>query len=196
VTIVHDAPAAPSALHAQSVPTLPLDVNVNAAISAVLARESVISSPPPPVQMIPPSDDARQIESMLGRYKQAYGALDVSATSQIWPSVERRSLARAFATLKSQSVAFASCAVRIQGFTAVALCDGTVEFVRAVGSSDPRIERQQWTFTLRRRSGQWQIEDVVAIPQGRTTRAAVDAAPSSGAMQQNAALAASPSMPR
>jgi hypothetical protein len=143
----------------------------------------------------PASDDTREIETALGRYKQAYNALDVHATSQVWPTVEQRSLARAFATLKSQSVAFAACDVRVQGFRAVARCDGTVQFVRAVGSADPRVERQQWTFQLRKLGGQWRIDDVVASPQGRAARAVVDLVPATQAMRPNAALGAMPTTP-
>ena len=170
-----------------------LPVEVAAPPGLANANVAAVSDSPAPLETA--EDESRAIELTLEQYKQAFNALDVLATSEVWPTVERRSLTRAFATLKSQSLAFSACDARVQGPAAVVQCEGTVQFVRAVGTVEPRIERQQWTFHLRKHSGRWRIQDVVASPQGRATHAASDIA-LGGGRRQNAAIAASTSTPR
>jgi hypothetical protein len=80
----------------------------------------------------------------------------------------QRALARAFATLKSQSVTFDSCLVDPAGATAVVRCHGTIQFVRRVGGGAPRIERQQWVFKLRKSGAHWLIDDVRSSQTGNS----------------------------
>jgi hypothetical protein len=98
----------------------------------------------------------------LHEYAEAYGSLNVLATAKVWPSVDRRALARAFTTLKSQDVTFESCIVSMAESSATAHCRGNVEFVRRVGNPVPLIAPQEWLFRMRKFGNDWMIEDVAA----------------------------------
>jgi hypothetical protein len=104
------------------------------------------------------------VRQALGEYVDAYEGLDVDATAQVWPTVDRQALTRAFASLKSQGLAFAACHLDMAEATAVARCHGTVQFVRRVGNPTPRVEPQQWLFRMRKLGTRWKIEDVTAGP--------------------------------
>ena len=88
--------------------------------------------------------------------------MDVLETARVWPSVDRRALARAFTTLKSQDLTFESCAVSVTESSATAHCRGTVQFVRKVGSPEPLIAPQEWLFSMRKFGDDWMIENVAA----------------------------------
>jgi hypothetical protein len=98
----------------------------------------------------------------LQNYERAYEAMNVMATAKVWPSVDRRALARAFTTLKSQGLTFESCEVSVSDTSATAHCRGTVEFVRKVGNPVPLTAPQEWRFTMRKFGTDWMIEDVAA----------------------------------
>jgi hypothetical protein len=105
------------------------------------------------------------VKRALGRYIAAFDELSVNATIQIWPSVDRRALTRAFASLKSQEIAFESCDVKAAGSGATARCRGTVQYVRRVGSPVPRTEPEQWLFKMQKYGSEWKIDQVTAAQE-------------------------------
>jgi hypothetical protein len=84
------------------------------------------------------------------------------ATAKVWPSVDRRALARAFSTLKSQGLTLERCDVSVEQSSATAHCTGTVRFVRKVGSPSPLVASQEWRFRMRKSGDDWLIEEVTA----------------------------------
>ena len=100
----------------------------------------------------------------LHNYEEAFEDLDVSAAAEVWPSVDRRALSRAFATLKSQGLNFVACDIAVVESNATARCDGSVEFVRRVGRSGPMTAQQRWVFKMRKIGTHWMIEEVIASP--------------------------------
>jgi hypothetical protein len=106
----------------------------------------------------------------LHQYEQAFEGLNVNATAEIWPSVDRRALGRAFSTLKSQGLNFDDCSIVWDESTATAQCDGTLEFVRRVGRPVPFTSQQRWIFRMRKMGSDWRIEDVTASPRDTVAR--------------------------
>ena len=103
------------------------------------------------------------IHDVLGRYRSALSALDSKAVQQVWPTVNQRTLVRAFGQVQEQDVTFLSCALDVKGRLAQALCVGTTSFVPKVGKRSSQFGPSQWNVTLRKeRSGAWQIEEVQA----------------------------------
>lgn len=102
------------------------------------------------------------VRRALTSYEKAYEDLDVAATAAVWPSVDRRALARAFDTLTSQGLDFKSCAITVLEATATARCRGTLQIVRKIGNSMPLTAEQEWVFTMRRAGAEWQIDRVAA----------------------------------
>jgi hypothetical protein len=167
----------PAVLSAERSPRVP---NVNLAplapivVPPTTGSERVIETPTiatrPEVTVAPvkaslPADAAVQeyaVRTALRSYEQAYEALDVTAAAEVWPSVDRRALARAFDTLKSQGLKFTSCAITVMGSSAIARCRGTLEIVRKVGNSMPRTAEHEWVFKMRRLGTDWKIDEVAA----------------------------------
>ena len=106
--------------------------------------------------------DTRAIEVVLGRYRSAFNRLDASSASAVWPSVDEKSLAKAFERIENQNVAFDSCEIEIGGVDAQANCRGTARYVPKVGSRAPRDEARRWKFNLRRTGDGWVIDQVAA----------------------------------
>ena len=77
----------------------------------------------------------------------------MAATANVWPTVDRGALTRAFATLKSQGLNFRTCSITVNDARAVANCRGTVQFVRKVGNSIPLTSEQLWVFKSPLRRG-------------------------------------------
>jgi hypothetical protein len=102
------------------------------------------------------------VRRTLRSYEDAYENLDVARTAEVWPTVDRRALSRAFDTLKSQGLEFESCAITVTGARATAQCRGTLQFVRKVGNPLPLTTEQQWVFTMRRLGAEWKIDQVSA----------------------------------
>jgi hypothetical protein len=115
--------------------------------------------------------DEFAVRRALHSYEAAYEGLDVAAAADIWPTVDRRALSRAFAALKSQGLEFKSCAITIQDANATAYCRGTLEYVRKVGNPTPLSAEQQWVFRMRRAGGAWKIDDVSASQSASTNGA-------------------------
>ena len=99
---------------------------------------------------------------MLGRYRNAYNRLDASSASAVWPSVDEKSLAKAFERIENQNVSFDNCDIQIGGVAAQVNCRGTARYVPKVGSRTPRDEARRWKFNLRRTAGGWTIDKVEA----------------------------------
>jgi hypothetical protein len=119
------------------------------------------AAPPPAAAsaaIAPVRRDETLVSSVLDRYARAYDALDASAAREVWPTVDERALARAFAGLESQHVSFDDCSIDVRGETANASCRGLASYVGKVGSRAPRTEPRQWTFELRRDGAAWKIE--------------------------------------
>jgi len=106
--------------------------------------------------------DARAIENVLGRYRIAINRLDAGAALAVWPTVNEKTLARAFERLEGQDVSFESCQIEIVAVVAEAACSGSARYVPKVGSRTPKAEARQWTFSLRKASGGWLIDRVEA----------------------------------
>jgi hypothetical protein len=101
------------------------------------------------------------IDAVLSRYQAAYGNRDAAAIKQLWPSANQAALAKAFANLESQNLAFYSCKTTIEGSTAHAWCGGQMSYVPRVGTGSSRTQHRDWTFTLSRNSADgWQIDGV------------------------------------
>jgi len=106
--------------------------------------------------------DARAIEMVLGRYRNAFNTLDAGAAAAVWPTVNEKTLARAFQRLDDQQVSFESCEIEIGGVHAEAACSGTARYIPKVGSRTPKAEARRWTFILRRASDGWLIDGIDA----------------------------------
>jgi hypothetical protein len=106
--------------------------------------------------------DTRAIEQVLGRYRTAFNTLDAGAATAVWPTVNEKTLAKAFERLESHDVSFAHCQIEIVSVLAQAACNGSARYVPKVGSRTPKDEARHWTFSLRKTSGEWLIDRVDA----------------------------------
>jgi hypothetical protein len=106
--------------------------------------------------------DNSAIRDVLGRYRSAFNTLDAKAAHQVWPTVNERTLDRAFGQLQHQNVSFDRCTIAVKGVMAEANCNGTTRFVPRVGSRAEQIESRQWNFSLRKANSGWQIQEVQA----------------------------------
>ena len=147
------------------------------------ASPSIIAVPSPAVPAAPepeapaPAEIDRALTAerkavllTLQQYEEALESLNVGATAEVWPSVDRRALGRAFSTLKSQGLTFEDCRIVWDESTATAQCDGTLEFVRRVGRPVPFTTHQRWVFRMRKVGSDWQIGDVTASPRESVAR--------------------------
>jgi hypothetical protein len=113
-------------------------------------------APPPPAAPVRPSETA-MVRSVLDLYRQAYSSLDANAVAGVWPSVNIRSLTRAFGQLESQRFEFLDCQIDLSGARAQATCTGRASFVPKIGGRVMRTENREWTFVLERLSDGWII---------------------------------------
>lgn len=106
-------------------------------------------------------DDQAAIDDVLSRYRAAYETRDAGAVKRVWPGANESALAKAFADLESQNLAFYGCRTSIEDSTARASCAGQVSYVARLGDQNSRTQQRNWTFTLRRTSrDDWQIDEV------------------------------------
>jgi len=112
-----------------------------------------------------PSGDQTRVAAVLNQYARAYGQLDAGAAREVWPTVNERALARAFAGLASQDVAFDDCQIDVIGMKANASCRGKASYVGKIGSGEQRTEARTWRFELRRDGEAWKIENAEARRQ-------------------------------
>jgi hypothetical protein len=106
--------------------------------------------------------ETQAVRDTLTRYESALEDLSVTTTAEVWPSVDRAMLARAFATLKSQGITLGSCVFAIAENDASARCRGSVWFVPKIGRSEPRESPQDWVFKLKKVGDEWKIDQVTA----------------------------------
>ena len=103
------------------------------------------------------TDDEAAIGQVLGEYVDAYNRLDASAASRVWPTVDQRALARAFAGLESQGLTFEGCELSVDGAEAAAACHGRARYVPKVGDRDAISQARRWRFRLHRAAAGWVI---------------------------------------
>ena len=128
-------------------------------VAAVAPRTSSPAVLPATAAVPSSRADETRVTQVLTQYARAYGQLDASAARAIWPTVDERALARAFAGLQSQAVSFDGCNVDVRGAIATASCHGRTSYVGKIGNREPRTEQREWTFELRRGSDDaWKIE--------------------------------------
>jgi hypothetical protein len=145
-----------------------------------VTRQAAVHSAPPPVLAASPtaaavtassitrpvtSGDQTRVAAVLSQYARAYGQLDAGAAREVWPTVNERALARAFAGLASQDVAFDDCQIDVIGTKANASCRGKASYVGKIGTGEQRIEARTWRFELRRDGEAWKIENAEARRQ-------------------------------
>jgi hypothetical protein len=119
------------------------------------------------------SVEAAEETAVLGtvqEYERAFEQLDVNATAELWPSVDRRALDRAFASIKSQELALESCAVVLAETTATARCQGTAQYLVKFGGGGARTGRFEWIFRMRKVGNLWKIDGVTAFDQIAASR--------------------------
>lgn len=105
--------------------------------------------------------DEREVRMAIGRFESAYNRLDVGAAAAIWPSVDRRALARAFDGLQSQRITMTRCLIDVSGSSARAACAGTVQWTPRFGGR-PQVAPRRWDFVLRRSGDGWTILSAAA----------------------------------
>jgi len=132
--------------------------------AAAVVAPPPVSAPPiaAPVGLSAVAVDRQAVLHTVNEYKQAYEAMDVGATAAVWPSVDRRALARAYSTLKSQDLELQDCTISIADTKATTRCRGTIEYVRRIGNPTPRTGYQDFVFTLHKLGSNWIIYDVSA----------------------------------
>ena len=128
------------------------------------AAPAVVPAVTPAVARADAAAEEHAIRRALHTYEAASERLDVAATANVWPTVDRGALTRAFATLKSQGLDFRTCSITVNDARAVANCRGTVQYVRKVGNSIPLTSEQLWVFKMRRFGADWKIDEVSASP--------------------------------
>jgi hypothetical protein len=85
--------------------------------------------------------------------------MSASTLNTIWRRNDTRSLQQAFASLRSETLAFHRCSVKMTAVDrAVAQCDGVAGFVGA--DSEGAAPRTTWTLDFRRTGGRWAIQRV------------------------------------
>lgn len=167
VAAVPPAPAA--ALSADVAPpavTVPLVVADPSAAASPPAESTRSGSPDALSDTVagPPRREleTRAIETVLGRYRNAFNRLDADAALAVWPTADEKNLTRAFDRLEDQDVAFDNCRIEILAGLAEAACSGTSRYVPKVGSRTPKAEARRWNFSLRKATGEWLIHRVDA----------------------------------
>lgn len=136
----------------------------SAASSAITARTIVSPSVAVPstaaVVAVPAASDEALVRSMLERYRGAYERLDATAARQVWPSLDERRLARAFSTLRSQTLDFEDCRIDVDSGRGVAHCRGRATYVGRVGKREPETQNRRWTFQIHKTGDSWAIDSV------------------------------------
>jgi hypothetical protein len=108
-------------------------------------------------------ENQKGIQSTLARYRNAFSDLDANAAREVWPTVNERSLSRAFDRLEEQDVSFDRCRIEVtKNDRAEATCSGTARYVPRVGSRTPRVDQREWRFSLVKVKDQWLIGAVDA----------------------------------
>ena len=145
---------ASTASTASSAPAAPPPA-VAASIAPRSAPPVAAAAPPAAVAAIDPNTSS--IQNTLARYRKAFSALNASAVREVWPTVNERTLSRAFDRLEQQDVSFDRCQIEVANDRAEATCNGTARYVPRVGSRTPRVDSREWRFNLVKVKDQWLI---------------------------------------
>lgn len=143
----------------------PVDASLSADALGAPARASIKAPTPPPAPAAAPSaastppepvSQEPAVRNVLSRFESAYSSLSASAAHQVWPSVDVRSLRRAFDGLESQQVSLGTCSISVAASTARAECSGSATWTPKIGGGR-RTEARRWEFDLTRAEGAWRI---------------------------------------
>lgn len=113
---------------------------------------------------VPVVTPVNEVQRALAQYQNAFSQLDVAAVRQVWPTANEKALTKAFDQLLEENLTFDSCTVTVTGQTAVAVCEGTTQYVPKVGNKSARFERRQWRFALRQVTEAWVIDSIELGP--------------------------------
>jgi hypothetical protein len=113
------------------------------------------------------TSDIQAVRLALKQYETAYDKLDVAAAANVWPSLDRRALTRAFATLRAQTVTIQDCDIRVDGPSASARCHGVIEFIPKIGGTSPSRTPTEWLFVMNRDQNDWKIRTVTAFTRSK-----------------------------
>jgi hypothetical protein len=102
------------------------------------------------------------VAQVLEEFRQAYGRLDAETVGALWPSVNTKTLGRAFDQLDNQELTFDNCTISAAGARAQASCAGKATYVPRVGNKTTHVEPRKWTFRLKKVGDNWVIEAVDA----------------------------------
>jgi len=157
----------------------PLDV-ASAPAAAAPAPSPEPSKPPAPSTLAPPTAapaargiatpatpeaqaaraaETPAIDGVLGRYRAAFGALDATRVTEVWPAADRAALERTFAGLTFQSLEFERCAIDVRDRDAQASCRGRARIVTKA-TAKTFLEPRRWDFILRKDDRGWVIRSV------------------------------------
>jgi len=159
------SPPPPVPTTADALPQPRVDASPLTGVGASVAASSPPRPPAPaprpePVREAPAAPDGASQEAailaVLARFEAAYSSLSASAARQVWPTVDERSLDRAFASLDSQQVSLGNCSLQMQALTARADCRGTTIWAPRIGGGR-RTDRRSWQFELAQSDGAWHI---------------------------------------
>ena len=150
------AATAPASAPPASAPTAPAASTSAPASAAAAAPRSAA-----PIVDRSRDADVRAIEGALARYRSAFNALNARAAAEVWPTVDTRTLTRAFDQLKEQRIAFDGCQTNIKDTRAEAVCTGVTRYVPRIGGRT-LVDRRQWTFNLAKVRDDWMIQSVDA----------------------------------
>jgi hypothetical protein len=116
--------------------------------------------------VVPPAkvfeSESAALAAIVKDYELAYDRLDARAAAAVWPSVDERALARAFARLQMQNLEFGDCTFAVSHNEATAQCAGVISYAQRIGDTAPKNERHVWTIEFVRSSGGWRIARVTA----------------------------------
>lgn len=147
--------AAVTAAPAAAAPTAAAPTAAMPAVAAAAATVPAATVPvPTAVVAVAP---AELIRGVLRRYEDAYDRGDVATAASLWPSLDRRALTRAFASLARQDVEFERCDIDVAAARGSAVCVGTLTYVPSVGRGVEKANRVTWTFDLARSDDEWRI---------------------------------------
>ena len=158
-SVPRNAPAPPASA-ASTAAAPPPSIAGLAPAPASSAAPAVVTSP---AAGAPVETNQTGIQNTLARYRKAFSALNASAAREVWPTVNERSLSRAFDRLEQQDVSFERCQIEVtNNDRAEATCNGTARYVPRVGSRTPRVDQREWRFNLVKVKDEWLIGAVDA----------------------------------
>jgi len=151
------ASAAPAAAPVAAPVAAPAAAPVTApAATPVVPR----SSSPSPTGTPIGGDMTVGVQAVLRQFQRAYSDLNVSVAKEVWPSLDEKTLSRAFDQLEQQDLVFDGCRIEVTGIRAVATCEGHSKYVPKVGSKAVRLVPGHWTFSLEKAQDEWMIRTV------------------------------------